>query len=124
MGSTEYDPIEVADMKQLLGKRAIIAWEEAPSALGQGVLQRLVKPDPNRKCHFTGIVLKCGLDLDPEINVGDRVLFQQFSGFSKFSDPIHGRVAIVDESAIECIIPPRENGEPLPVEACGEMVSL
>lgn len=124
MPLTEYDPIEVATIKELLGKRALVTWEEAPRALGEGELRKLVKPDTHRKAHFTGVVLKCGLDLTDEIQEGDRVFFEQFSGFAQFSDPVHGRVAIVSEDAIEAVIPPRENGEPLPIEASGELVAL
>lgn len=114
MSDTEYPPIEVDRMSQLLGKRALVQWEEAPKfyssskdTMKQGIILR---PETTKKAYFTGIVLKCGLDLTDELNEGDRVYFQQFSGFEKFSDPKYGRVAIVDESAIECVIPPREDG--------------
>jgi hypothetical protein len=111
MGVAEYEEIEVDKITQLLGKRALVQWEEAPKSLAKsGALAGLVRPDTTGKAYFTGVVLRCGLDLTEEVTEGDRIFFQQFSGFQKFSDPKHGRVAIIDEGAIEAVIPPREDG--------------
>lgn len=103
--STSYDEIDVSKIERLLGAKALVQWEEAPGEWGK---TGLIRPDTHNKVYYTGVVLKRGDGLTEEIAVGDRVFFGQFSGFVKFNDPKVGRIAIVDEEAIECILPPRE----------------
>lgn len=120
MSVAEYEGIEVESIKQVLGRRALVKWEEAPRTYGKtGVLAKLARPATHTKAYYTGVVLKAGLDLTDEIQEGDRIFFERFSGFAQFSDQKHGRVAIVEEPAIQAVIPPREDGAYPVVEDAG-----
>lgn len=118
----EHAEIDVNRIRVILGRRALVKWEEAPrcySSTNDSMKQGgILRPEKTKRAYYTGVVLKCGLDLTDEIEEGDRVFFQQFSGFGQYSDRTHGRMALVEESAIECIIPPREEG--VSVEDGGE----
>lgn len=104
MSAETYDQIDVSKLKTILGRKALVQWEEAPGEWGN---TGLIRPETHTKIYFTGVILKCGDGLTDELKEGDRVFFGQFSGFNKFSDPKYGRVALVDEEAIECVLPPR-----------------
>jgi len=99
-----YPELIVKDLGVLFGARALVQWEEAPTEFGKS---GLLRPEVGKKMYYTGVVLKVGTRLTDEINVGDRLFFGQFSGFKKYHDPELGRVAIVEEEAIEAVIPPR-----------------
>ena len=100
-----YPELVVKDLKTLMGAKALVQWEEAPETWGK---TNLLRAELTKKMYYTGVVLKCGTKLMDEIVEGDRVFFGQFSGFQKFRDPELGRVAIVEEEAIEAVVPPRE----------------
>ena len=90
----DYPPIEVDRIKKTILDRIIVQWEENTNTMAGG---KLIRPDTYKKQYYTGIVLKVGDYVDPELKEGDRILFDQFSGFEKFYDEKHGRIAILEE---------------------------
>jgi len=100
-----------ADKFQPLGRRILIQWEERKKDLLNG---KLVLPDIQTRQHYTGVVLKIGRNVSLDIDLGDRIAFEQFSGFDKFFDEKYGRLALIDQAACYSIIPKRAvilNGE-------------
>jgi len=108
-----YPEIE-ADKIEVTGDRILLVWEEKKSTLLGG---KLAAPLTNRKQHYTGEVVKIGPLVDPTIQIGDRVIFDQFSNFIQFFDKKYGRLALIEESKQgDCyaVIPKRvevDNGE-------------
>lgn len=91
----------------------LLAWEEAHDEFQFGGLS-LVRPEPLKGRHYTGVVLACGPQVSDEIEVGFRVLFEQFCGFEKYFDSEWGRLALIKEENALAIVPPRtklESGE-------------
>lgn len=103
-----------ADKFKPTGDRILIAWEEKNDTLLGG---KLVQAEIGKRQHYTGTVIALGELVDPTINVGDRLAFDQFSNFEKFYDPKYGRLALIEErrqGACFAIIPKRvemANGE-------------
>ncbi len=98
-----------ADQFRPLGNRILLKWEEHQSEFRVGKLS-LVKHEKFKKLHYTGSVLALGPDVNEEIKLGDRLLFDQFSQFEKLFDPKYGRLALIDpdkQSSAFAIIPPR-----------------
>lgn len=100
-----YMPLEAKKFKAL-NDNILVDWEEKQGGikLGNSVL---VRPATHTKQHYTGVVLDKGPDVSSEINVGDRIFFEQFSGFEKFYDEEYGRLAILKESSALAIVPMR-----------------
>ena len=97
----------IADLESVLGDRILIEWEEAPEEYGQTGLKR---PENFRQAYYTGVILKLGPLVSPELKVGDRIIFDQFSGVQGFEDNDHRRLAIIEESrqsSCFAVIPPR-----------------
>lgn len=88
-----YAPVE-ADTMTPTGDRILVQWEEKKGTLLGG---KLLAAQTGRRQHYTGIVISVGPLVDPEINVGDRLIFDQFSSFEKFFDPKYGRLALIEE---------------------------
>lgn len=109
----DYYEIDAKKWKPL-GDRIMVQWEEKKDDLLDG---KLLMPDTHKKQHYTGIVLSKGEWVSSNIEVGDRIIFGQFSGFEKFFDKNYGRIAVIEEgkqSESFAIIPRRskiENGE-------------
>jgi co-chaperonin GroES (HSP10) len=101
----EYPFLEIEKVKEVIGDAVLVEWEPAKEDLLGGLL---VRPDTQRERHYTGKVLKKGLDVSDEIEEGKRVLFEQFSGFEKFQS-MDGmkRYAFVKEGACLAVLPPR-----------------
>lgn len=102
----DYPEIEVEKIKGVVGSNILFEWQEAnPDLLGG----RLVRPETERAKHYCGVVIKKGPDVESEdIQVGSRVLWEQFSNFDKFQSPDgQKRYAIVREDACICVIPHR-----------------
>jgi chaperonin GroES len=105
LSSDGYEEVSLGQAK-MLGDRILCRWEEATEEYGRTGLQR---PHQYRKSHFTGIVIACGPEVSQDLvkiveknrESGEetRIAFDQFSRFDKFSDPVHGRVAILAEVA-------------------------
>ncbi len=74
-----------------------VSWDEAPDAFKAGKIN-LIRPDTHKGQHYTGKVMAVGPDADPEIKVGTRLLFDQFSNFEKYRHPDIGRIAVLKES--------------------------
>lgn len=112
----QYTEIDWRKFKPL-GDNILLRWEESHDELKVGKVS-LVRPDTYKGQHYTGIVMKVGKKVDPGIHIGDRLIFDQFSGFQKFWDEELGRMALISESkqtAAFAIIPPRAKigaGEP------------
>jgi len=115
----EYPMYDFGRLQRLLGDRVLVEWEEKNENLLGG---KLIVPDTKRAAHYTGVVLRVGenMALDEEteapvwnsctedINVGDRVFFEQFSNFDKYqSHDGKKRYAILNLDAVMSIIPPR-----------------
>lgn len=79
-----------------MGDRILVTWEEKKDTLLDG---RLVQADTHKKQHYTGIVRAIGPDVTVAVITGDRILFDQFSGFEKYFDSELGRMALISESA-------------------------
>lgn len=109
-----YPEIDVDNIKEMMRDLILVQWEEKKDTLLRG---KLIQAETGRRQHYTGIVLKTGPDVHPMIKVGDRLLFDQFSGFEKFFSEKHGRLAIIEQykqGTGFAIIPMRtkiENGE-------------
>lgn len=90
----------------VIGSKVFVEWEEAKEDLLGGLL---VRPDTQRERHYTGIILKRGIDVSEDALVeGARIFFEQFSNFEKFqSEDGKKRYAFVKEEAIEAVIPHR-----------------
>lgn len=102
----EYPFLDIEKIKTVLGDRVLCEWEEAKEELLGGLL---VKPDTHRSAHYTGIILKRGLDVgEEELQEGARIFWEQFSGFEKYqSEDGKKRYAFVKEDAIHAVIPKR-----------------
>jgi len=99
-----YPEIDVEGIKTLMGAKVMVQWEEAPKEFGNtGIL----RPGVKEKQYYTGTVIKKGLDVSIDVEEGERVFFDQFSGFGKWTDLKMGRIAIVDEEACLAVIPAR-----------------
>ena len=109
----QYPEINVLGMNPLQDF-ILVQWDFAQPKLKAGKYT-LIRPDTFRKMHYTGIVLACGPEVDEDIKVGDRLIFDQFSRFEKYWDETYGRVALLQESkqgSLFAIIPQRiEIGE-------------
>lgn len=108
--SHDYCPLEVKKFIPL-GSRILVQWEEKKKDLLGG---KLVVPETQTRQHYTGVILKIGKNVSIDVEVGNRVAFEQFSGFEKFFDPKYGRLALIDQGACYSIIPKRVevlNGE-------------
>ena len=102
----DYPVIEVDKIKQVIGDKLLVEWESAQEEMLGG---KLVRPDTQRERHYTGIVLKKGIDVSEEaIQEGSRIFFEQFSNFEKFqSYDGKKRYAIVSEGSCLAVIPKR-----------------
>lgn len=89
-----YAPVD-ADSMLPTGDRILVQWEEKKGTLLGG---KLLAAQTGRRQHFTGIVIAVGPLVDPSIEAGDRLIFDQFSSFEKFFDPKYGRLALIEES--------------------------
>lgn len=98
-----YCPLE-AEKFTPLGDRILVQWEEKKDLLLDG---KLVLPATLTRQHYTGVVLKIGNGVDLDLKKGDRVAFEQFSGFDKFFDEKLGRLALLRQSHCYAIIPKR-----------------
>jgi co-chaperonin GroES (HSP10) len=102
MGYAEVD----ADGFRPMGNRMLLQWQEAKDEIKAGKIT-LVRPETHKKAHYTGVVLQVGDMVDPDIQVGHRVLFEQFSGFEKWFDPKYGRLALIRDTDAMAVIPAR-----------------
>jgi co-chaperonin GroES (HSP10) len=85
-----------ADKFRPLGDRILVKWEQANDVIKAGKVQ-LLRAETHKKLCFTGIVLKVGPRAWTEVQPGDRILFDQFSDFTRLFDPKYGRLALLDE---------------------------
>ena len=102
----EYPFLDVEKVKEVIGDNLLCEWESAREDLLQG---KLVRPETQRERHYTGIILKRGINVeDADLREGERVLWEQFSGFEKYqSNDGKKRYAFVKEGACLAIIPKR-----------------
>lgn len=111
-----YGEISVMDL-QPISDYILIQWEFAQENIKLGKFT-LARPVTHMKQHYTGTVIACGPEVDPLIQPGDRIVFDQFSQFEKYWDPEYGRVALLQESkqgSLFAIVPKRikvEGNEP------------
>lgn len=103
-----YPPIEVKDLTPMTDF-ILVQWQFAQDHIqvGKFILSR---PDTHKKMHYVGTVLAIGPDVDDQIKVGDRMVFDQFSNFEKYWDDEKGRVCLLQESkqgSLFAIIPKR-----------------
>ena len=98
----------VVDADSLLpwGDKILLQWELNTDTIKMGKV-RLIRPESFKRAHFTGIVLNVGRDVSLDINIGDRLFFEQFSNFEKLYDPKYGRLAFIREQDAVAIVPPR-----------------
>lgn len=80
-----------------LKANVFLEWEESP-VYYPGT--NIVKPDAFRKLYFTGIIRAKGPDVT-DMEVGDRVFFDQFGGIEKFQED-GKRYGFIDKDAIYC----------------------
>lgn len=115
-----YPSIDVDRIETLLGGKTeggipmggnclLVQWEEKPEFLKTESNVKLVSPTLTKQWQYTGIVLKIGpwYENYDQIEVGDRVFFDQFSGMRKFLDDKYGRVAIIPGWATLLKVPHR-----------------
>ncbi len=113
LGYPEIDVKGLSPMTDYL----LVSWEFCQDQIRAGKYT-LIRPDTHKKMHYTGTVLALGPDVDQVFQVGDRIIFDQFSRFEKYWDKEHGRVALLQESkqgSLFAIIPKRivvEGSEP------------
>lgn len=88
-------------MKMMPGK-VLIDWDVATEKYGKS---ELIRPDTYRLMHYTGDVIGAGEGVY-DVKVGDRVKFDRFSNPKTFYFE-NKRYAVVYESDIEAVIPPR-----------------
>lgn len=88
-----------------MGQMILVQWEKAHDSFRVGKLN-LKRPETHKGAHYTGTVLKIGGDVE-DVQIGMRIFFEQFSGFEKMFDPKYGRLALVREPSVLCILPPR-----------------
>lgn len=91
-----YAPLP-ADQVQPLQDFILVAWDLCQRNIKAGK-HVLIRPETHNKQHYTGKVLAVGPDVDPDIEVGSRIVFDQFSNFEKYWDDELGRVALLQES--------------------------
>ncbi len=101
----DYAPIDI-ERARPIGTKVYVKWELKNRNLLGG---KLILPDSHRGQQYTGTVMKLGLDVPMKYGLkdGDRVLFEQFSGFEKMWDEKSGRIAIVEYFNIFAVIPER-----------------
>jgi co-chaperonin GroES (HSP10) len=81
-----------------------LEWEESPEFYPGTTIR---KPDSFRKLYFTGIIRAKGPDVT-EMEIGDRVFFDQFGGVEKFQED-GKRYGFIAQDAIYCTgVPMRE----------------
>lgn len=101
----DYPMINPDIIKRVIGSKVFVEWEEAKEDLLGGLL---VRPDPQRARHYTGVILKVGPDADPVLVEGQRVFFEQFSDFEKFQSPDgKRRFAFLRDTDCYAVIPER-----------------
>lgn len=90
--------LDIEDWRALIpsSDHILVDWEEARDELLSG---KLIRPDTHKKLHYTGVVLSTGPDVDPGIEPGMRILFDQFSNFQKLWNHEVGRMALISERA-------------------------
>mgnify|MGYP001616139065 CR=1 FL=1 len=86
-----------------LGTKILVEWELTPDEYGKS---GLIRPDQFKYTHYTGIVVRSGLDV-VEVYEGDRVFFDQFWGGEKFYFE-NKRYAILEEDDVLARIDKRE----------------
>lgn len=92
-----------------MGDRILVQWEYHNDEITSGKI-KLLKAEKFKKLKYTGIVLKIGPRVEADLQVGDRILFDQFSQFEQFFDPELGRLALLSErsqASAFAIIPAR-----------------
>lgn len=92
---------------QVLGNRIFIDWQEAKSAFKVGG-QELARADNHRAAHYTGVILALGPDVNLEsypVKVGERVLFDRFTGDMDPFDYQEKRYAWIRDYNVMCQIP-------------------
>jgi len=108
----------VIDAKTLcpLGDQILVAWELNQENIKVGKYL-LIRPDTHKKMHYTGEIISVGPDSHPDLKVGARIAFDQFSDPDKYFDEFYGRVALLKEERqgqLFMVISPRtkfEGGE-------------
>lgn len=95
-----------ADRLHPVGDWILLQWEQATDEIKAGKI-KLIRPATFKKQHYTGIVHAAGSWVDPDIQPGMRLFFEQFSGFQKMFDPKYGRMAMIRESFALVALPPR-----------------
>ena len=86
-----------------LGTKVLVLWETTQETYGKS---QLIRPEEYRQAHYTGIVINRG-GATREVEVGDRIFFDQFWGGEKFYFG-DNRYAIVLESDVMALIPKRD----------------
>lgn len=94
-----------ADKFRPMGQCILVRWEAAHDSFKAGKVL-LKRPETHKGAHYTGTVLKIGSAVE-DVQPGQRIFFEQFSGFEKMFDPKYGRLALVREPSVLCILPPR-----------------
>lgn len=81
----------------MAGNCLLVQWEEKPEFLKTESNLKLAAPLLTKQWQYTGIVLKIGPYYEnwDQVDIGDRIFFDQFSGIQKFHDEKYGRVAII-----------------------------
>lgn len=107
-----YAPIDARTLCPL-GDQILVAWELCQDKLKVGTFL-LERPDTHKKMHYTGEILAVGPDAHPDLQVGKRIVFDQFSDPDKYFDEFYGRVCLLKESKqgqLFMVINPRTNVE-------------
>jgi hypothetical protein len=95
-----------ADKFRPMGQCILVRWEAAHDSFRAGKIN-LARPETYKGAHYTGTVLKVGNGVGEDVQPGMRIFFEQFSGFEKMFDPKYGRLALVREPSVLCILPSR-----------------
>lgn len=106
-----YIHMNIDRISRLQNDAILVEWELNTDELLGG---RLVRPDTYKAAHYTGIVVLAGPGVEAEIDIGDRILFDQFCNPVRYYDPKKKkRYAIIrerDQGYPFAIIPPRADG--------------
>ncbi len=94
------DAVDVSPLKD----KVFLEWEMATPNYGK---TNLIRPESYREMHYTGIVVAVGPDVK-DIQVGDRVFFDQFCGIEKFQEN-DKRFGFVRQDAIYCTGVPKRD---------------
>lgn len=107
-GAPEYQRPNLSQrIIEVAGRNVLVEWEETTQTFPGG---QIIKPTQYSRRQYTGVVLGVGPDVltgEGSFQVGDRVMFEQFSDFKYWYEP-GKRFAIIRAKFILAVLPSRE----------------